>query len=100
MKLKDIAAPGLTRKLQDSISLSNDDVERIGKLVWPEIEEMQRADASGLVERCIHLQDDERELAEIILNKLMDSSYLPSPIIYQAIRAINARILISLDMRN
>lgn len=99
MKLKDIATPGLTRKLHETTSRSNGEIIRTEELMWPEIEELQRADASGLVVSCIQLGDDERELADRILNRLSDISYRPSPIIYQAIRAINARILISLDVQ-
>lgn len=99
MKLKDIAAPRITRKLQETRSWSNDKIIKTEELMWPEIEELQRADASGLVASCTHLEDDERELADTILNRLRDISYHPSPIIYQAIRAINARLLISLDVQ-
>lgn len=96
MKLRDIVDKQINKKLNSMSSfMSNDGIIKTEEIMWPEIEELQRADASGLVDSCTHLGEDERELADRILNRLRDISYRPSPIIYQAIRAINARIEMS-----
>ncbi len=98
MKLRDIAGKQLNTKLSGvNPCFQNYEMIKAEELMWPEIEELQKADVSGLVASCIYLEEDERELANRILNKLSDTGYQPSPIIYQAIRAINARIQISLD---
>ena len=61
-----------------------------------EVEELMRADIAGLVANCPLLAGDEIELADAILSKLSDSpDYVPSPLVIDFIRGINARVHMS-----
>lgn len=98
MKLKDIASSNLSKRLRHSAPARNCppwfDAE-CGP-IYDEVEILMRSDASELVMTCEHLESDELRIADMILESLKDAFYIPSPIVLQAIRAINARVELSM----
>lgn len=102
MKLKDIVDISLSKKLQRTVPAKTCPPwfdTQCGP-IYDEVEILMRSDASELVMTCEYLERDELDLADDILNRLkIDPLYIPSPILLQAIRAINARISMAFDVR-
>lgn len=97
MKLKDIVSDSLTRKTSQSLPSRNCPpwFDTACGPIYDEVEILMRSDASELVMTCEYLETDELRIADMILQNLKDTLYVPSPIVLQAIRAINARVEMS-----
>jgi hypothetical protein len=67
----------------------------------PEVAALLNAKLVNVVSNCDLLARDELELANFIINKLdIDPHYVPSAILMQAIRGINARLALGNNRRN
>ena len=100
MRLVDLIADIRIYKAKEAISRRSNGRLAATSNGSHEIDALMRADASGLVLDCPLLAREEIDIAHLILDRLtQQKDYVPSDLVLQFIRGVNARIEMSLSDR-